>query len=126
LEEQLRSTTNLKVVGSRCGSAARTAGRLGALALCALALVIPAVHEPAGAAVQASACPFGWASSSTPARTPPGGMALRGVAVAGPYDAWAVGSMYSHGDLPETSHSLIEHWDGARWQRVVTSPVASD
>jgi hypothetical protein len=55
---------------------------------------------------------------SLPSNVGTGDSFLSGVSVVSPTDVWAVG-WASTG--PDTSHTLIEHWDGRRW-RVVESP----
>jgi CARDB len=47
---------------------------------------------------------------------------LSGVTCASASDCWAVGSYFDYGE--NTSHMLIEHWNGTTWS-IVTSPNAS-
>lgn len=92
--------------------------RVGAAALVSALAVVHVGAVPAHAAPRAPACPSPWAPSPTTPRVPMQTNALYGVAVSGPYDAWAVGAWGYHASPGVEAEFLIEHWDGREWERV--------
>ncbi len=93
------------------GRSLRTRARvvLGAIAL--TVVVGTSASASIGAAPLADPCPFGWQDTPTPTRVPGTTIDLEAVAVAGTYDAWAVGQEHMNGE----TRSRILHWDGSSW-----------
>jgi hypothetical protein len=95
--------------GSVCGS------------LVILGVLWPSCPLPAEAATAAAlSCS---ATGIVPSPSPGSFDVLAGIAALGPDDAWAAGNYIDAGGFDQT---LIEHWDGHRWQKVASRNPAAD